>query len=271
MTILNWLYLKKQQLIKTEINNANTDLILLGAQVPFTTRDDGYQDYAMTVQDFTDQLNLDRLTAGTRELVLDDTGNLTLNTGDLTIQTDPLLGDDIIIRATDRVQVEGGNGILNDENSGGNAYFYAGDGSSSDGAADAADGGNVRVYAGDAGNSVSGTQALGGSVAILGGYTTLAATAGGRVSIKGGNSADGIEGDVNIGNINNFIFNSNLATLTFPTVGLADLGLASVSPGARAMIDDSTVAALGNFGAIAAGSGAFIVPVFSDGTDWLIG
>jgi hypothetical protein len=51
MTILNWLYLKKQQLIKTEANNADTDLIVLGAQVPFTTRDDGYQDYAMPLKD----------------------------------------------------------------------------------------------------------------------------------------------------------------------------------------------------------------------------
>jgi hypothetical protein len=271
MTILNWLYLKKQQLIKTEINDATTDLILLGAQVPFTTRDDGYQDYAMTVQDFTDQLNLDRLTAGTREFVLDDTGNLTLNTGDLTIQTDPVFGDDIFILATDIVQVEGGDGILNDENSGGHAYFYAGDGSSSDGAADAADGGNVRVYAGDAGNSVSGTQAFGGSVEILGGYTSLALTPGGDVYIYGGNSADGIEGSVVIGNTNNFTFNPNLATLTFPLANLANLGLASTSPGARAMISDSTVVALGNFGAIAVGSGVNIVPVFSDGTDWLIG
>lgn len=52
MNILNWLYLKKQQLIKTEVNNAKTDLVLLGAEVPFTKRDDGYQDYAMTVENF---------------------------------------------------------------------------------------------------------------------------------------------------------------------------------------------------------------------------
>jgi hypothetical protein len=37
------------------------------------------------------------------------------------------------------------------------------------------------------------------------------------------------------------------------------------------MINDSTVVASGNFGAIAVGGGANIVPVFSDGTDWLIG
>jgi hypothetical protein len=52
MNIINWLFLKKQQLIKTKVNDPATDLILLGGQVPFTTRDDGYQDYAMTVQDF---------------------------------------------------------------------------------------------------------------------------------------------------------------------------------------------------------------------------
>jgi hypothetical protein len=47
MDILNWLYIRKQQLIKTEANNASTDLLVLGAEVPFTTRDDGYQSYAM--------------------------------------------------------------------------------------------------------------------------------------------------------------------------------------------------------------------------------
>ena len=51
MTILNWLYWKKQQLIKKEANNAETDLVVLGAEVPFTKRDDGYQDYAMTLKD----------------------------------------------------------------------------------------------------------------------------------------------------------------------------------------------------------------------------
>lgn len=50
MDILNWLYIRKQQLIKTEVNDASTDLLVLGAEVPFTTRDDGYQSYGMTVQ-----------------------------------------------------------------------------------------------------------------------------------------------------------------------------------------------------------------------------
>ena len=51
MDILNWLYLRKQQLIKTEANNASTDLVALGADVPFTTRGDGYKTYAMTLAD----------------------------------------------------------------------------------------------------------------------------------------------------------------------------------------------------------------------------
>ena len=53
MDILNWLYLKKQQLIKKTANDAKTDLVVLGAEVPFTKRDDGYQDYAMTLADAT--------------------------------------------------------------------------------------------------------------------------------------------------------------------------------------------------------------------------
>ena len=67
MTILNWLYLKKQQLIKTKANNAETDLIVLGAQVPFTTRDDGYQDYAMPLKDATQS----GCTANTKHYELD--------------------------------------------------------------------------------------------------------------------------------------------------------------------------------------------------------
>lgn len=52
MDILNFLYLKRAELIKAQVNDPATDLIVLGAEVPFTTRDDGYQVYAMTVDDF---------------------------------------------------------------------------------------------------------------------------------------------------------------------------------------------------------------------------
>jgi hypothetical protein len=271
MDILNWLYLRKEQLIKTTVNNPTTDLLVLGAEVPLTKRGDGYQSYGMTVQDFTNQLDLDRLTAGTSEFILDSTGTLTLNTGDLTIQTDPLLGDDIFILATDTVEVRGGNKLLNANNSGGLASFLAGNGSDSNGIANAGDGGNVRVYAGDAGNSVGGNQANGGDVAIYGGYTSVLLTAGGEVNIEGGSSVSNLEGNINIGGSNTFTFNPNQRILAYPLAQLIDLGSPVVSAGARAMISDSNVAASGNYGGIVVGGGANIVPVFSDGTDWLIG
>jgi hypothetical protein len=268
MDILNFInWLRGGRLVKT-VDPAQ-------ALVPVATRDgkrdDAWITNAMTVEDLANNLDLDRLTAGTTEFVLDSNGDLTLNTGDLTIQTDPLLGDDIFIIATDRVEVRGGDKLLNANNTGGSARLLAGDGSDSDGIADAGDGGNVRVFAGDAGNSLSGNQANGGIVDISGGYTTLVATTGGHVYIKGGSSVTGIEGNVSIGNLNKFVFNANVNTLSFPMTSLVNLGLATASTGARAMINDSTVAASGNFGAIAVGGGANIVPVFSDGTDWLIG
>lgn len=46
---------------------------------------------------------------------------------------------------------------------------------------------------------------------------------------------------------------------------------ATAGAGARAFVTDSTVAAAGNFGAIVAGSGTNGVPVYSDGTNWMIG
>ena len=74
MTILNWLYWKKQQLIKTEANNADTDLIVLGAEVPFTKRDDGYQDYAMPLKNAVQS----GCTANTKHYELDITATNTV-------------------------------------------------------------------------------------------------------------------------------------------------------------------------------------------------
>ena len=58
------------------------------------------------------------------------------------------------------------------------------------------------------------------------------------------------------------------------TTGTTVAGLiaaATAGAGARHFVTDSTVAASGNFGAIVAGGGANGVPVWSDGTNWLIG
>jgi hypothetical protein len=51
MDILNWLYVKTQGLVRTEANNAKTDLIALGANVGFQKRDDQYLTYAMPLAD----------------------------------------------------------------------------------------------------------------------------------------------------------------------------------------------------------------------------
>ena len=51
MDILNWLYLKKQQLIRTTLDSPQ-DLIVLGADVGFQKRGDKYQSYAIPAEDF---------------------------------------------------------------------------------------------------------------------------------------------------------------------------------------------------------------------------
>lgn len=53
MDILNWLYLRKEQLIKTKANNPETDLVAVGADVTFAKRDDQYKTYAMPLKDFS--------------------------------------------------------------------------------------------------------------------------------------------------------------------------------------------------------------------------
>lgn len=54
-----------------------------------------------------------------------------------------------------------------------------------------------------------------------------------------------------------------------PVVAVAGLG--APTAGKRAFVNDSTVAAAGNFGAIVAGGAGFFVPCFADGVNWLIG
>ena len=52
MDILNWIYLKAKNRIKTTFNNSSTDLLVLGANVGFDVRGDAYQSYGMTVDAF---------------------------------------------------------------------------------------------------------------------------------------------------------------------------------------------------------------------------
>jgi hypothetical protein len=53
MDILNWLYLRKEQLIRKTANNPETDLIAVGADATFAKRGDKYQTYAMPIKDLS--------------------------------------------------------------------------------------------------------------------------------------------------------------------------------------------------------------------------
>jgi len=56
MDILNWIYLVKNKLRKTTIQNPDKDLVILGADVGYSKRGDGYQSYGMHVTDFANAL-----------------------------------------------------------------------------------------------------------------------------------------------------------------------------------------------------------------------
>lgn len=53
MDILNWFYLRKEKLIRKTANNAEKDLIAVGADVTFLKRDDRYKTYAMPLKDLS--------------------------------------------------------------------------------------------------------------------------------------------------------------------------------------------------------------------------
>ena len=66
----------------------------------------------------------------------------------------------------------------------------------------------------------------------------------------------GVTGGITTGTIKTTSY--TVATLPTPAVGM------------RAQVTDSNVAAAGNFGATVAGGGANVVPVFYNGTNWII-
>lgn len=223
------------------------------------------------------------LVAGDREVTLTDNAGdaeLTFNPGTAVIQTSgsgsdlyirTLTGDDIILESGDDIRLQGDQGLYDDETEGGDINIYAGDGSDGD-AANAGSGGDIRIEAGAAGNSVSGSQGEGGVVTIQGGYTTTTGLSGGDINIYAGSSVDNIYGEVIVGGSVRWRYNTSNATLMFPVVNFAILPDPTTTPGARAMINDSTVDAPTRFGDIVTvGGGTFTVPVFSNGTNWLIG
>ena len=77
MDILNWLHIKKQNLIRTTLDSPQ-DLLVLGADVSFQKRGDKYQSYAMPAKDFIEA----GLIANTAHYELDITvtNTVTVNT-----------------------------------------------------------------------------------------------------------------------------------------------------------------------------------------------
>lgn len=140
---------------------------------------------------------------------------------------------------------------------------------------------------------VSDTAAVLGAAQTWTGQQTFSAangtfgqgTSGGTVSIAAGVTSSGNTKAVFIGpsgasgSITNVVIGPSTSgatgtiTLNIPmkdpsyTVATLPTG----SAGLRAFVSNSTVTASGNFGAIVAGGGANIVPVYHDGTNWRIG
>ena len=78
MDILNWLYLRKEQLIRTTANNPETDLVAVGADVSFAKRDDKYKTYAMPIKDLVN--SADAANTGYYTLDFNDTNTVDVTT-----------------------------------------------------------------------------------------------------------------------------------------------------------------------------------------------
>jgi hypothetical protein len=93
MDILNWLYMKTAGLVKTEANNAETDLIALGANVGFQKRDDQYQTYAMTLADAVNSADAANTAYYTVDLTSTSVVNVTTQKGVIEITMDTAIVD----------------------------------------------------------------------------------------------------------------------------------------------------------------------------------
>lgn len=101
--------------------------------------------------------------------------------------------------------------------------------------------------------------------------STVLADASGNLLIRPGAAASSVIIQAFDGSSNYVTMNANGITTPVLFLGLltfAQLPSAASSAGARATISNSTT---NTFNAIAAGGGANIVPVFSDGTNWRVG
>jgi hypothetical protein len=223
------------------------------------------------------------LRAGTKQVTLTDddgTTKLVFSAGTSAIETTgigsdlyirTIGGDDVRIEAGDDIRLTGGQGIFNDISEGGDINIYGGDGSDGD-TEDAGSGGDIRIQAGDGGTSTEGIGGYGGAVNINGGYSQQTGTQGGDINLFPGSSIDNITGYVYIGGTTQWSFDTHNGIIYSPTLRFSQLPSPGAAIGVRSMISDSTIAISGNFGTpVTVGDGNKLVPVFSDGTNWIIG
>ena len=90
--------------------------------------------------------------------------------------------------------------------------------------------------------------------------------ASGVSGFSGIDGAEGLEGPAGASGVSGF---SGVWVNTVTI--LENLGTASSNQGLRAMITNANLVATGNFGAVVTDGGSNVVPIYSDGTDWLIG
>jgi hypothetical protein len=176
--------------------------------------------------------------------------------------------------------VSGAGGNATETTAGGDGGFVtigctSGGEANAAGSQSAGAGSNLQLYAG-AGGFNDGDPTLGGSggdVSIRGGTSTRVG-GGGAVNIAAG--VDDADTPSNIvfgaGRSKELAYKELYASLVFTPVTFATLGSAATAgAGARAFVNDSNLAAATNFAAQITGGGANTVPVWSNGTNWLIG
>jgi hypothetical protein len=76
MDILNWVYLLKNKLVKTTVQDPTQDLVILGGNVTYAKRGDKYQSYGMTVEDFAAEIGsgVSQIVAGTNVTISPTSG-----------------------------------------------------------------------------------------------------------------------------------------------------------------------------------------------------
>ncbi len=112
MDILNWVYLLKNKLVKTTVQDPKQDLVILGNNVSYVKRGDKYQSYGMTVKDFGLSLGINPQFIGTTDgAIVTGTTVATKSTSVLIPANTVAPGDSIFVRTRCRKTGTAGTSI----------------------------------------------------------------------------------------------------------------------------------------------------------------